>query len=150
LEGLPIDVYATDYDSPLQPFNKVQFLQGDVRNLPFQDETFDKIIAVSVIEHIGLESPQVNSRDLPSVDQDGDLHAVKELARILKVNGELIMTLPFGIKDGLILGNQARNYTIKSIQKFDRYLYPLKMEYYEYKKRINNEKYDNELPGLVN
>jgi tetratricopeptide (TPR) repeat protein len=150
LEGLPIDVYATDYDLPLQSFNKVQFIQGDVRNLPFQDETFDKIIAVSVIEHIGLESPQVNSRDLPSVDQDGDLHAVKELARILKVNGELIMTLPFGIKDGLILGNQARNYTIKSIQKFDQYLYPLKMEYYEYKKRSNNEKYDNELPGLVN
>ncbi|MEG4857830.1 tetratricopeptide repeat protein [Microcoleus sp. K1-B6] len=150
LEGLPIDVYATDYDPPLQPFNQIQFCQSDVRKLPFKDETFDKIIAVSVIEHIGLQAPQVNSPQLPLVDQSGDLEAVKELARILKVNGELIMTLPFGVKDELILGNQARNYTIKSIQKFDQFLSPIKMEYYEYKKRGNNEKYDDELPGLVN
>ncbi|OQX53340.1 MAG: hypothetical protein B5M53_07040 [Candidatus Cloacimonas sp. 4484_209] len=46
------------------------------------------------------------------------------------------MTLPFGIKEGLILGNEARNYTIKSIKKFEKYLKPAKLEYYEYQSML--------------
>ena len=135
LESLPIEVHATDYDPPLVTLKNIVFHQADVRKLPIADSTFDKIIAVSVIEHIGLHSPQVIAESLPPIDQNGDLEAVRELARVLKPDGELIMTLPFGIKDELILGQQARNYTTNSIRKFEVFLKPIKLEYYEYQRR---------------
>lgn len=139
LESLPIEVHATDYDEPFELFNTVQFHQSDIRNLQLPDGMFDKIFAVSVIEHIGLESPQVLVSKVPDVSNDGDLEAVRELARVLKPGGELIMTLPFGVKDGLVLGNQARNYTIDSIKKFGDILDLVHLEYYEYQRKSTSE-----------
>lgn len=135
LENLPMQVHATDYDKPITPFKNITFHQADLRRLPLPDNFFDKIMAVSVIEHIGLESPQVLAKSIPKVSNDGDLEAFRELARVLKPGGELIMTVPFGVIDGLILGNQARNYTVDTIKSFDRILTPRCIEYYEYQSK---------------
>ena len=135
LEALQIEVHATDYDAPLRMFNRVCFHQADVRDLPIQEDYFDKIMAVSVIEHIGLASPQVMASELPQVDPHGDLDAVLELARVLKPGGELIMTFPFGVADELILGGEARNYTSQSIKRFNLALEPVRLDYYEYQYR---------------
>lgn len=135
LENLQAEVHATDYDEPLKPFNNITFHHADIRKLPLPDCFFDKIIAVSVIEHIGLEAPQVYANTVPKISNDGDLEAVTELARVLKPGGELIMTLPFGMQEGLILGNQARNYTIESIKKFESILDLVHIEYYEYQSK---------------
>jgi SAM-dependent methyltransferase len=132
LENLPIEVHATDYDEPIQPFRDITFHQADLRKLPFPDDTFDKILAVSVIEHIGLHSPQVLKEELPEYSIDGDVQAVHELVRVLKKGGELIMTIPFGSHEGLILGNEARNYTPNSIKKFKTIAEPVLLHYYEY------------------
>ncbi|HEX2315994.1 MAG TPA: methyltransferase domain-containing protein [Thermomonospora sp.] len=52
-------------------------VQGDARDLPFEDDTFDKIIASEVLEHIG-----------------DDLAAMAELLRVLKPGGRLAVTVP--------------------------------------------------------
>lgn len=52
---------------------------GDATNLDFPDKTFDAVISISVIEHIG---------------KDGDLLAIKEMWRVLKPGGILILTFP--------------------------------------------------------
>lgn len=132
LEGLPIDVHAIDYDEPAKPFRNITFYRADVRRLPFSDNTFDKILAVSVVEHIGLHNPQVLAPELPAYSADGDLEAVRELVRVLKIGGILIMTLPFGLHAGLILGKSARSYTIDSIKKFEAIAEAVTLHYYEY------------------
>lgn len=132
LESLPLEVHATDYDAPEAPFEKVIFHRADVRELPIADARFDQVLAVSVIEHIGLASPQVDSAQLPAVDDAGDLRAVEELARVLRPGGELVMTMPFGAREELILKDQARCYTAESLRKFDHALHPVRLEYYEY------------------
>lgn len=132
LDSLNIDVYATDYDELTYPVHNIKFYKSDVRTLGFQENTFDKIIAVSVLEHIGLDRPQVVSKAKPETMGDGDLEAFRELLRVLKPGGEIIMTLPFGIRDCLILGNEARNYTQNSIKKFSSIAEPFLLEYYEY------------------
>ena len=107
LAGLPIDVCATDYDEPSIPMGRLPFYRADVRALPFSDRMFDLVFAVSVIEHIGLAQPQVNTPCLPGIDQEGDVAAVRELVRVLKCDGKLVMTFPFGVVDGLILGGRG-------------------------------------------
>ena len=132
LDSLNIDVYATDYDELSYPVKNIKFRKSDIRKLDFQANTFDKIIAVSVIEHIGLDNPQVLNKEKPKTEDAGDVKAFKELLRILKGGGEIIMTFPFGIRDELILGDEARNYTENSIKKFSSLAKPVLLEYYEY------------------
>lgn len=147
LENLPIEVHATDYDAPLRPFKKLIYHQADIRKLPLENEKFDKIFAVSVIEHIGLESPQILSQNIPEIDANGDVEAVKELARVLKPGGELVMTFPFGKKEGLILDGQARNYTLNSIKRFESVLNPSILCYFEYQhatRKILYPEYENQ------
>ena len=51
---------------------------GDARNLPFPDNYFDRVYAISTIEHI---------------PNDGDISAVKEIARVLKPEGIAVLTV---------------------------------------------------------
>lgn len=50
---------------------------GDALGLPFEDDTFDKIIAAEVMEHI-----------------PDDMQAMKELFRVLKPGGQVAVTVP--------------------------------------------------------
>lgn len=135
LEALPIEVHATDYDPPKEPYQRIQFHQADVRRLSLPDNTFDTVLAVSVIEHIGLEAPLVDAQELPTLDQDGDVEAVRELTRVLKPGGRLIMTFPYGLNEGAILSNSARTYTKATIKRFEMILCPILLDYYEYQYR---------------
>lgn len=72
LDNLSIPVYLTDYDTSNIKFKHAKFYTADIRKLPFSNNSFDKISAISVIEHIGLSKPQVNSNVLPIIDENGD------------------------------------------------------------------------------
>jgi len=133
LDSLPInEVHGTDYDPLTFKPKKLIFTKADVRYLPYKDNYFDLITAVSVIEHIGLDNPQVNSEYIPKADENGDLNAIKEIARVLNKDGKLIITIPFGKKEMLILGNSTRCYNLERIKLFEQYLEPDIFEYYEY------------------
>lgn len=97
---------------------KTKFVRSDVRKMPFPDNFFDIIFAVSVIEHIGLSNPQVNNTNIPEVDNNGDRESFAELIRILKPSGKLIITLPFGSEYKLAFNNSARIYNNKSLNRF--------------------------------
>ncbi len=55
--------------------------KGDFLNLPFKGKSFDAISLISSIEHI---------------PGDGDIQTVKNLAGLMKDNGDLIITVPAG------------------------------------------------------
>lgn len=55
----------------------------DGRKIPYKSKSFDKVFTISVIEHI---------------ENHGDSEAIKELARILKPGGVLVLTTPYGKK----------------------------------------------------
>ena len=69
------------------------FIRGDICHTSFPDSFFDVVTAVSTLEHIGLERYGEADRE------EGDKEAIKEIARILKLGGRLIITVPFGEKD---------------------------------------------------
>ncbi|MBU1016730.1 class I SAM-dependent methyltransferase [Patescibacteria group bacterium] len=78
-------VIAVDYDKAilamaggwLENSEKVSFEEGDICNLRFDDNYFDKILCTEVIEHI-----------------EDDTKATKELYRVLKPGGILAVTVP--------------------------------------------------------
>ncbi|OGO35134.1 MAG: hypothetical protein A2W35_13605 [Chloroflexi bacterium RBG_16_57_11] len=132
LNSLPLEVHTVDYDPPESKFDNCYFYSADVRYLPIPDDIFDIILAVSVIEHIGLEKPLVKGINLPAISEWGDLDAFKELVRILKPGGNLVMTFPFGVTDNLILDGAARSYTNESIKRFFGIAHPIALDYFEY------------------
>lgn len=56
---------------------------ADGVSLGFKDDTFDKVFSISVLEHI---------------PGDGDTRTMKELARVLKPGGRLVVTVPYAVK----------------------------------------------------
>lgn len=80
-----------------------ELVQGDITNLPFQDHSFDLIVALDILEHV-----------------PDDAAALKELRRVLKPNGRLVVTVPayqflWGNHD-LALGH-VRRYTARELKR---------------------------------
>ena len=83
--------YVNIVESELEPFAEVaRALQltniehrvGDVRELEFADGSFDRVVSISVLEHV---YPEVG----------GDLLAFDEIARVLADEGELVLSVPY-------------------------------------------------------
>lgn len=82
-----VTLYGTDITAsylkkikPNKKFKKLILKKGDVRKMPFKDNTFDFIVSVAVLEYMK------NTKELDM--------AVKELKRILKKDGVLVVSAP--------------------------------------------------------
>lgn len=67
------------------------FVQGDILKLPFGADDFDAVFCISTIEHIGL-----GFYNDPLAQEGADHQAMKELYRVLKRGGTLVLTVPYG------------------------------------------------------
>jgi SAM-dependent methyltransferase len=79
------------------------YVFGDLRRTMFADETFDTIVSISTIEHIGLDNTMLytgNPADAEN-DEGGFASAVKEFKRILKPGGSCFISFPFGKRANL-------------------------------------------------
>jgi SAM-dependent methyltransferase len=59
---------------------RLRFEQADGRDLPFPDASFDHAFSISVLEHIA---------------GDGDAQALRELARVVRPGGRVVLTVPY-------------------------------------------------------
>lgn len=91
LAALGYRVHGIDWDDwPLEHAN-YKFTKASILNIPFRDASFDEVVAVSTVEHIGLWA----RRGEPPL-LDGDLRALREMTRVLKPMGRVLLTVPFG------------------------------------------------------
>jgi SAM-dependent methyltransferase len=69
-------------------------VRADVRELPFDDRSFDLALCVSTLEHVGAD----NERYGLEAEHDGAsrLTALRELRRVLRPDGRLLITVPCG------------------------------------------------------
>ena len=88
LARLGHEVYAIDRESQyMAQKSKYCFLQADIVHAPFKEQSFDKIHALSTIEHIDEGKPGLSN------DQ---ITGMINMCRILKEGGGLILTMPLG------------------------------------------------------
>jgi len=73
-------------------FSNLNFIQGDIFNLGFEPSSFDLIINCSSIEHVGLVGRYSVTQSRP----DGDIEAMNIMARCLKPEGTMLLTIPVG------------------------------------------------------
>jgi SAM-dependent methyltransferase len=83
------EVYGIDA-MPYHDQLNFTFVQGNLEHMPFDNDFFDIITAVSTIEHIGL------GRYGDLISPHGDKTAVEEIRRIVKPGGKVIVTIPCG------------------------------------------------------
>jgi SAM-dependent methyltransferase len=82
-------VHGLDPDAP-QPIRNVGIVKGTVVAPPFPTASFDLILCVSTVEHVGL--PIYGQHEFPH----GDILAMRHMRRLLAPGGRLLMTVPFG------------------------------------------------------
>ncbi|MCR4336925.1 MAG: class I SAM-dependent methyltransferase [Candidatus Omnitrophica bacterium] len=73
------------------PHPNLCFVQGNILSLPFAPESFDAVLSISTLEHVGRGSYQD-----PVAEDGADSQAVKEIERVLVKNGLFILTIPYG------------------------------------------------------
>lgn len=88
------DVVAIDLEDEQYLFagHDIDYVRGDFNELDFEAASFDQIINCSSIEHAGLAG-RYGSPD----DPDGDLRAMEKMARLLKPDGDMILSIPIGL-----------------------------------------------------
>ena len=75
----------------------ISYLFEDLRHIPIQDNYYDTVACISTLEHIGLDNRQFTSADSYEENAPTDfLLAVREMRRVLKPSGHLLLTVPFG------------------------------------------------------
>ncbi len=84
----------------------LRFVKGTVLALPFIEKSIESISSLSVLEHIGL------GRYGDPIDAEGTEKAIKELYRVLKIGGHLIISLPID-NDNRVYFNAHRSFTRK-------------------------------------
>jgi SAM-dependent methyltransferase len=72
----------------------METIVADVRELPYPDRHLDQVLLVSTLEHVGAD----NERYGLGADRDrfGIGTALRELRRVLRPNGSLLVTVPAG------------------------------------------------------
>ena len=110
LAGLGFWVCGIDIAPWPSRYSNFTYTQGDIRSTNFEDGFFDRITAISTIEHIGL-----SGRFGSDEDPDGDKKALWEMRRILKDDGRIVLSVPYG--RAKIMRPWCRVYGKKTLQE---------------------------------
>jgi SAM-dependent methyltransferase len=87
VELVGADLAAGDVDG-------METVGADVRALPFPAASFDQALLLSTLEHVGADNT-VYGLDVES-DGEARLAALRELKRVLRRDGSLLVTVPLG------------------------------------------------------
>ena len=98
MASLGYEAYGNDYKKYPFTHPRFKFIIGDAMKLPFQDNFFNAITCISVLEHVGL------SKDFGQVFERKDKMLMEKIRKMLKKKGVLILTTSFGTSR--ILGNK--------------------------------------------
>lgn len=127
---LPFQFAKRDYAVTVYDFREypeqhpnITTIRGDFLSNALPDDSFDYVVMISTIEHIGL-----GGYGTP-VCADGDFKAISEAKRVLKPGGKIVFTFPFVSKECIVTGFE-RWYDLKRVQRLFRGMYVLAEEYY--------------------
>ncbi len=72
----------------------METVEADVCDLPFATASFDQVLLVSTLEHVGADNTVYGLEG--AADGGARLRALRELSRVLRPGGSLLVTTPLG------------------------------------------------------
>ncbi|SDB21921.1 Methyltransferase domain-containing protein [Flavobacteriaceae bacterium MAR_2010_188] len=100
LEDKEISIYTFEPENKAFFEKRISYVYGDLRDLPFKNELFDTVVCQSTLEHIDMDNSMYGYNIPHNMDSDIKsyeyLKAISELTRVLKKEGSLLLTFPFG------------------------------------------------------
>ena len=108
----------------------LNFIKGDILNLPFKDNSIESLSCLCVVEHIGL------GRYGDEIDPFGSEKAVTELKRVMKKDGVILFSVPIDSENKIYFNAHrsfTRDYILNLFDGFD-----ILDEKYQYGKQLFN------------
>lgn len=102
------DVYGVDIRRYNEKHPNLHVICADMMNLPFNANTFDVVISISTLEHIGLGAYG------DPCSKRGDHIALEEIKRVIRDKGKVLITVPAG-RD-YVVSNTERVYSPQEIE----------------------------------
>ena len=80
----------------------VSYLYGDLRDLPMRDDLYDAVVSISTLEHVGMQTERYGAQ-APRGDGpvEATTAAVRELCRVVKPGGRLLVSVPYGVREDI-------------------------------------------------
>ncbi len=122
LASIGYNVVGIDYRPFIFKHKNLKFIQGNFFDIDLPHESFDCVICISTIEHIGLPAYNITPFE------HGDKKAIEKIYNLLKKGGKLILTVPFGKS---LVNQFERNYDQKSLEQLIRKFKLIDLKIYE-------------------
>lgn len=107
------DLIITGIDWRAVTHRPVSVIQADVLTHSFPSMSFDAVVGISSIEHIGL-----GHYDRDPLDRDGDTHTMQRIASWLKPDGWVYLDVPFDDEGGYrVNGTECRIYDSATLER---------------------------------
>ncbi|MFC2046632.1 methyltransferase domain-containing protein [Chloroflexota bacterium] len=109
----------------------ISYLYEDLRQIPIRDSFYDVVVSISTLEHVGFDNSHFTS-NLSHVESRPDDYvvAVRELWRVLKPGGQLLITVPFGIYSDF---GAFQQFDLASLKKLESSVEPIGVEHTFYR-----------------
>ena len=98
------DCTVSSLSEECNKLSELSYTTGDLRHTDFLDNSFDVIVCISTLEHIGMDNTKFYTTD-PKYNEykpHDYLLAVKEFKRLVKPGGKVLITVPFGKYENLL------------------------------------------------
>ena len=98
LNGRKLYISTLSYEGFPRTDKAPSYVFEDMRKMCYKDKSFDAVVCISTLEHVGMDNSFIYTSDKSKNENDKDsfLKAIHELKRVLKEGGTLYLTMPYG------------------------------------------------------